>query len=111
MGGTEADGRNKMFSSADGTAMAPRLIEVGQLLCGTPEDVKRQMEDLHRCHPADGEEAGRLDWLLLQFFQQGTTPLGLQRRQLALFAEKDLPAVRPTPQFGGITGGRKQRSD
>ncbi len=83
-----------MVTFADETALAHRLIEVGQLLCGTPDDVRRQMEDLNRCHAGDGEEAGRLEWLVWQFFQQGTTPLAEQRRQLELFAEHVLPAVR-----------------
>jgi alkanesulfonate monooxygenase SsuD/methylene tetrahydromethanopterin reductase-like flavin-dependent oxidoreductase (luciferase family) len=91
---TEADDPNQMVTFADETALAHRLIEVGQLLCGTPDDVKRQMEDLHRCHAAEGEEAGRLEWLVWQFFQQGTTPLDTQRRQLELFAEHVLPAIR-----------------
>jgi len=38
--------------------------------------------------------AGSCDWLVWQFFQQGTTPLAEQRRQLELFAEHVLPAVR-----------------
>src|SRR2546423_14193326 len=93
---TEADDPNQMVTFADETALAHRLIEVGQLLGGTPDDVKRQMEDLHRCHPADGEDAGQLDWLVWQFFQQGTAPPHTQRPQLERFAEPLLPAVRQT---------------
>jgi hypothetical protein len=52
------------------------------------------MEDLHRCHAGDGEERGELEWLVWQFFQQGTTPPDTQHRQLELFAEHVLPAVR-----------------
>jgi alkanesulfonate monooxygenase SsuD/methylene tetrahydromethanopterin reductase-like flavin-dependent oxidoreductase (luciferase family) len=91
---TEADDPNQPVSFADEAALAKRLIEVGQLLCGTPDDVKRQMEDLNHCHAGDGEEAGELGWLVWQFFQQGTTPLDTQRKQLELFAEHVLPAVR-----------------
>ena len=90
---TADDDPDQPVSFADEAALAHRLIEVGQLLCGTPDDVRRQMEDLHRCHPGS-DEAGRLDWLVWQFFQQGTTPLDVQRRQLEMFAEHVLPAVR-----------------
>jgi hypothetical protein len=49
---------------------------------------------LARCHPDKGDEAGDLGWLVWQFFQQGTTPPDVQRRQLEMFAEKVLPAIR-----------------
>lgn len=65
-----------------------------QILCGTTDDVRRQMEELSTCHAGDGEEEGQLDWMVWQFFQQGTVPLDVQKRQLELFAEKVLPAVR-----------------
>ena len=83
-----------MNAAPDPPAVDADNLCVGQLLCGTPDDVKRQMVDLHRCHPADGEDAGQLDWLVWQFFQQGTTSPDTQCRQLELFAEHVLPAVR-----------------
>ena len=52
------------------------------------------MEELNTCHAGPGEEEGALDWMVWQFFQQGTMPLDVQKRQLELFAEKVLPAVR-----------------
>ena len=94
---TAEDPADKPVAFADEVALAKRLIEVRQLLCGTVDDVKRQMEELNTIHPADGEEAGELDWLVWQFFQQGTTPMEVQREQLTLFAEQVLPVVRSTP--------------
>jgi alkanesulfonate monooxygenase SsuD/methylene tetrahydromethanopterin reductase-like flavin-dependent oxidoreductase (luciferase family) len=91
---TPADDPARPVTFADEAALAHRLIETRQLLCGTVDDVRRQMEELLTCHAEPGEEVGRLDWLVWQFFQQGTVPLDEQRRQLELFAEKVLPAVR-----------------
>jgi alkanesulfonate monooxygenase SsuD/methylene tetrahydromethanopterin reductase-like flavin-dependent oxidoreductase (luciferase family) len=94
---TADDPADKPVTFADERALAKRLIEVRQLLCGTVDDVRRQMEELNAVHPEDGEEAGELGWLVWQFFQQGTTPMEVQREQLELFAEKVLPAVRSQP--------------
>lgn len=91
---TPADDPGKPVTFADEAALAHRLIETRQLLCGTVDDVRRQMEELLACHAGPGEEEGRLDWLVWQFFQQGTVPLDEQRRQLEMFAEKVLPSVR-----------------
>lgn len=91
---TAEDDPGKPVVFADETALAHRLIETRQLLCGTVDDVRRQMEELLTCHAGPGEEQGRLDWLVWQFFQQGTVPLDEQRRQLEMFAEKVLPSVR-----------------
>jgi alkanesulfonate monooxygenase SsuD/methylene tetrahydromethanopterin reductase-like flavin-dependent oxidoreductase (luciferase family) len=91
---TPADPADQPVVFADETALAHRLIETRQLLCGTVDDVRRQLEELHTCHAGAGEEAGELDWLVWQFFQQGTVSLDEQRRQLELFAEKVLPTVR-----------------
>lgn len=91
---TADDPADQPVTFKDERALAARLIETRQLLCGTVDDVKRQLEELHQCHPGEGEEAGELGWLVWQFFQQGTTPLDVQRKQLELFATKVLPAVR-----------------
>ncbi|WP_019874279.1 LLM class flavin-dependent oxidoreductase [Sporichthya polymorpha] len=91
---TAEDDPNTPLSFPDEAALAKRLIETRQLLCGTVDDVRRQMEELHTCHAGPGEEEGQLDWMVWQFFQQGTVPLDVQKRQLELFAEKVLPAVR-----------------
>ncbi len=91
---TAEDDPNSPVSFKDEAALATRLIEVRQILCGTTDDVRRQMEELNSCHAGPGEEEGQLDWMVWQFFQQGTVPLDVQKRQLELFAEKVLPAVR-----------------
>ena len=91
---TPADHPDKPVTFADEAALAHRLIETRQLLCGTVDDVRRQMEELNTCHAQNGEEEGRLDWLVWQFFQQGTVALDEQRRQLEMFAEKVLPSIR-----------------
>lgn len=66
-----------------------RMIEKGYQLCGTVDDVKRQMEPLVRCY-ADGA----LEWLSWNFFCQGTTPRHVQERQLELFATQIMPEFR-----------------
>lgn len=86
---TPADDPNTIVTFADERACAQRLIEFGQIICGTVDDVKRQIEDLRRCH-ADGD----LDWLIWEFFAQGNTTIDEQRRQLELFSEKVLPSVQ-----------------
>jgi alkanesulfonate monooxygenase SsuD/methylene tetrahydromethanopterin reductase-like flavin-dependent oxidoreductase (luciferase family) len=91
---TADDAPDQPVSFSDEAELAKRLIEVRQLLCGTVDDVRRQLEELNTCHAGPGEEEGALDWMVWQFFQQGTMPLDVQKRQLELFAEKVLPAVR-----------------
>jgi alkanesulfonate monooxygenase SsuD/methylene tetrahydromethanopterin reductase-like flavin-dependent oxidoreductase (luciferase family) len=91
---TEADPADQPVSFADERALAERLIETKQILCGTPDQVCEQLVDLDRCHPQDGEAPGKLDWLVWQFFQQGTTSPQVQREQLELFAKEVMPAVK-----------------
>ncbi len=66
-----------------------RMIEKGYQLCGTVDEVKRQLEPLVRCH-ADGD----LEWISWNFFYQGTTPRDVQDRQLELFTTKVWPEFR-----------------
>ncbi len=63
-----------------------RMIDKGYQLCGTVDDVRRQMEALVRCH---GD--GALEWISWNFFYQGTVPYEEQARQLELFATKVWP--------------------
>jgi alkanesulfonate monooxygenase SsuD/methylene tetrahydromethanopterin reductase-like flavin-dependent oxidoreductase (luciferase family) len=90
---TEDDPADRPVTFADERALAQRLIDTRQLLCGTTDDIKRQLEELQTCHAGPGNEEGELQWLIWQFFQQGTVPLDVQRRQLEMFAEKVMPAV------------------
>lgn len=70
-------------------AVTQRQIEFGYQLCGTVDDVKRQMEALARCH-GDGD----LEWLSWNFFYQGVSPRHVQERQLELFATRVWPEFR-----------------
>lgn len=90
---TGDDPADQPVSFENEAALAQRLIDVKQIICGTPEQVRDQVIELNQCH-ADPSEGGKLDWLVWQFFQQGTVPIEEQRRQLELFAEYVLPAVR-----------------
>jgi len=90
---TPEDPADRMVMFKDEADGAKRMIEAGQLLCGTPDDVKRQMEQLHNCHaPNRGE--GSLEWLSWTFFCQGTQPADVQSKQLELFASKVWPAFK-----------------
>jgi len=66
-----------------------RMIEKKYQLCGTVDDIKREMEPLVKCY---GE--GHLEWLSWNFFCQGTTPRHVQDRQLELFATKIMPEFK-----------------
>lgn len=66
-----------------------RMIDKGYQLCGTVDDVKRQLEALARCH---GD--GALEWISWNFFYQGTVPLDVQKKQLELFATQIWPEFR-----------------
>lgn len=63
-----------------------RMIEKGYQLCGTVDDVKKQLAALVKCH-GDGD----LDWISWNFFYQGTVPWEVQADQLDLFVNKVLP--------------------
>ena len=66
-----------------------RQIEFGYQLCGTVDDVKRQLAELVKCH---GD--GALEWLSWNFFYQGVSPWEVQERQLELFATKVWPEFK-----------------
>lgn len=83
---TEGDDPNKMIMFSSDRDCAERMYKTGQLLCGTTDDVTRQLEALHSCH-ADGE----LDWLAWEFQTQGTCTMDEHKRQLDLFADKVMP--------------------
>ena len=66
-----------------------RFVNVKYGLAGTVDDVKRQVEDLHKIHGAGGE----LEWFSW-FFDQGLMPLDESKRQIELFAEHIIPEFR-----------------
>ncbi len=85
----EGDPPKRPLALASKEESTKRMIEFGYQLCGTVDDVKRQMEKLVRCH---GD--GALEWLSWNFFYQGTVPWEVQARQLELFATKVWPEFR-----------------
>jgi alkanesulfonate monooxygenase SsuD/methylene tetrahydromethanopterin reductase-like flavin-dependent oxidoreductase (luciferase family) len=78
---------------ADDRELTQRMVDQGALLCGTPEEVREQLAELHRCF-ADG----RLEWFGWEFWAQalpgGPEVVGIQRRQMELFAAKVMPHFR-----------------
>ena len=83
------DDPNKPVSFESNEACTKRLIDAGWQLCGTVDQVKRQLSDLHSVY---GD--GALEWFQWNFFYQGIVPMDTQRRQLELFTEKILPEFR-----------------
>ena len=86
----ESDPPGQFVQLKDKYATAQRLLDAGHLLAGTPDDVRRQVEDLHGIHGNDGE----LDWFSWTFYAQGNVGVDEQKRQLELFADKVLPDFR-----------------
>jgi alkanesulfonate monooxygenase SsuD/methylene tetrahydromethanopterin reductase-like flavin-dependent oxidoreductase (luciferase family) len=70
-----------------------RMIDKGQLLCGTPDDVKTELEKLYHCH-GEGADQGELEWLVWTFFAQGLAPYDVQEQQLEMFANEVWPAFK-----------------
>ncbi len=81
-----SDDPNRLVSFSSDEECAQRMIDTGQCLCGTPDDVTRQLEDLRRCH-SDGD----LEWLVWEFCG---TDKESDKRQLDMFASKVLPRIR-----------------
>ena len=90
-------GFNEVFRTADDDPVEPvtfedeydcaqRLIDIGWLLCGTPDELKGQVEELRTMGGG-----GELEWLQWSFYQQGAVPLEVQLRQVEIFAKE----VRP----------------
>jgi alkanesulfonate monooxygenase SsuD/methylene tetrahydromethanopterin reductase-like flavin-dependent oxidoreductase (luciferase family) len=85
----EKDDPNKPVTFKDEYECAQRIIDRRWQLCGTVDQVRRQMHELHSCY---GD--GALEWFQWNFFYQGTHNRDTQRRQLELFAEKIMPEFR-----------------
>lgn len=82
----EDDPAKRPLTFKDAAAATKRMIERGYQLCGTVDDVKKQLAALVKCH-GDGD----LEWISWNFFYQGTVPWQVQADQLELFATKVLP--------------------
>lgn len=61
-----------------------RLADTGMSLQGTPDTIKRELEQLHRCYEKDGE----LEYLCWMFNSQGMIPIEEQVDQVTEFVEK-----------------------
>ncbi|MQA13158.1 MAG: LLM class flavin-dependent oxidoreductase [Pseudonocardiaceae bacterium] len=66
-----------------------RFRNVKYGLAGTVDQVKREIESLHKIHGDDGE----LEWFSW-FFDQGMMPLDEAKRQLEIFGEHIIPEFR-----------------
>ncbi len=66
-----------------------RLVEDRYALCGTVDDILKEMDALATCH---GD--GVLEWFSWNFFYQGLSPIADQERQLELFATKIMPRFK-----------------
>jgi alkanesulfonate monooxygenase SsuD/methylene tetrahydromethanopterin reductase-like flavin-dependent oxidoreductase (luciferase family) len=82
----EDDTAMRPLKFKDEHAATQRMIDKGYQLCGTIDDVKRQLAALVKCH-GDGD----LEWISWNFFYQGTVPWQVQADQLELFVTKVLP--------------------
>jgi alkanesulfonate monooxygenase SsuD/methylene tetrahydromethanopterin reductase-like flavin-dependent oxidoreductase (luciferase family) len=63
-----------------------RLWEDELVICGTPDDVKRKIEDVATCH---GD--GNLEYFSWQLLTQGIAPREVTREQLELFGKHIIP--------------------
>jgi hypothetical protein len=72
------DPKDRPVKFASREEATKRMIETGYQLCGTLDDVKRQMEDLHTVYGTGGNLTG-LSW---NFFYQGLSPMSVQEQQL-----------------------------
>ena len=83
---TAADDPDKPVAFASQEECAARMIETGQVLCGTPNDVKQQF--------AAQQEDGRFDWLFWSHFGQGTVSQEESHKQVTMFARDVWPAFK-----------------
>lgn len=81
-----SDDPTKMVTFGSDRECAERMFETHQMLCGTPDEVCRQLEALHSCH-----SDGALEWLAWEFWSTGNASRDEQMRQLDMFAND----VRP----------------
>ena len=89
---TDADDPTRPVQLADERALTQRMIESGQLLCGTPEQVREQMQ-----HMAGVYGGGALDWFVWEYWTQslpGDGAAQAQRYQLETYAQEVMPSFR-----------------
>ncbi len=73
----------------DEVGVFKRLVEDRYALCGTVDDILKEMDSLATCH---GD--GVLEWFSWNFFYQGLSSSGEQERQLETFATRVMPRFK-----------------
>ncbi|MEU6585543.1 LLM class flavin-dependent oxidoreductase [Nocardia sp. NPDC046763] len=89
---TDADDPNRPFDMADTRALTQRMIDCGQLLCGTADQVRDQIAEVASVY-GDGE----LDWLIYETWGQSLPDderSEVHRYQLSTYADEIMPAFR-----------------
>lgn len=88
----DSDPPQRPLRLADERALTQRMMEAGQLLCGTPDQVRDQLSGMASLY---GD--GSLDWLIWESWGQ-SMPFedwdGVQRYQIEAFAKQVMPAFR-----------------
>ena len=88
---TEVDDPRKMVEFEQARELVQRMVEVDNLILGTPEQVRERLEDVRRCH-SDGD----LEWLVWEFWGQaapGDYKCEIPRRQLDLYGRQVRPHI------------------
>jgi len=83
------DDPNKWVTFSSERECAQRMIETGQMMCGTPDDVSRQLESLSRCH-GDGE----LEWLVWEWWVAPGDTRDDQLKRLDMFVNEVWPRFK-----------------
>lgn len=85
------DDPNRPVRLADERALTKRMIEKGELICGTPDKVLEELKQLHKT------AGGALDWMVWSFPAQwlpSDEAPEVQRQQLKTYAEHIAPEFR-----------------
>ncbi|WP_433679130.1 LLM class flavin-dependent oxidoreductase [Nocardia sp. CA-119907] len=89
---TAADDPNRPFDLGDARALTQRMIESGQLLCGTADQVRDQIAEV-----ASVYGGGALDWLIYETWGQSLPDDergDIHRYQLSTYAKEVMAAFR-----------------
>jgi hypothetical protein len=89
---TPADDPDRPFDLGDARALTQRMIESGQLLCGTAGQVLDQIAEV-----ASVYGGGALDWLIYETWGQSLPDderSDIHRYQLSTYAKEIMPAFR-----------------
>ncbi|MFI5958992.1 LLM class flavin-dependent oxidoreductase [Cryptosporangium sp. NPDC051539] len=88
----DSDPPARPLTFADERALTQRMLDAGQLLCGTPEMVNEQLADMSTLYGG-----GNLDWLIWESWGQ-SMPFddsdAVQRYQLETYAKQVMPNFR-----------------